>query len=112
MAQVTAEPLDGVSTFSPARLMLMNLEEMDAAFEVQLVSDDGRSFMLTPKDQRELIQSVRITFDSLSPVQITLVSRASQQVIVDLTVISVNQMIGGDEFTVEIGDGVDFVDYR
>lgn len=112
LAQVTAEPLDGVSTFSPARLMLMNLEEMDAAFEVQLVSDDGRSFMLTPKDQRELIQSVRITFDSLSPVQITLVSRASQQVIVDLTVISVNQMIGGDEFTVEIGDGVDFVDYR
>jgi len=112
LAQVTAEPLDGVSTFSPARLMLMNLEEMDAAFEVQLVSDDGRSFMLTPKDQRELIQSVRITFDSLSPVQITLVSRAMQQVIVDLTVISVNQMIGGDEFTVEIGDGVDFVDYR
>lgn len=112
LAQVTAEPLDGVSTFSPARLMLMNLEEMDAAFEVQLVSDDGRSFMLTPKDQRELIQSVRITFDSLSPVQITLVSRANQQVIVDLTVISVNQMIGGDEFTVEIGDGVDFVDYR
>ena len=112
LAQVTAQPLDAVSTFSPARLMLMSLPEMDAAFEVQFSGDDEFSFLLTPRDERELIRNVGIVFEAQVPLQITLVSRANQSVRVDLTVISVNQTISNDTFIVEIGDGVDFVDYR
>jgi chaperone LolA len=112
LAQVTAQPLDSLSTFSPARLMLMSLPEIDAAFDVQFASSDRLSFTLTPKDERELVRSVGIVFDAQVPVQITLVSRANQRVSVGLTAISVNQAISNDAFTVEIGDDVDFVDYR
>ena len=113
LEQVIIQPYNSELIASPASLLAGNSKQLGSDFDTSSSGSDLQieSFVLTPKSQGALYQSLRIEFQARIPLSIEFTDGLEQTTRIDLKDIVVNSKLADHLFIFEIPPNIDIVNH-
>lgn len=113
LAQVVIRDLEQNVAQVPILLFSGGADAVIDAYRVtRYEDDDGENFVLSPRDEGALFESMTIGFDGPRPTAILIRDSLGQRTRIDVLEAQINEPVADDRFVLEIPDGVDVVDDR
>lgn len=106
LEQVTVQKQQAVSQNSPAMLLSGSPEQLSQQF---LISKQGSTFKLVPKNKEGLFRSVQLTFNNQQLVNMKLIDNLGQVTLVQFSQFKSNPSLSMSLFTFKVPQGVDVV---
>ena len=111
LEQVTEHSLDERVSTTPALLLSGEVDNLAESYSVsgKKLGEDGREFILEPKDQDSLFISLRLTFSGGQLEEMRMEDSLSQLSVLSFQDIRVNQPIPEEAFNLDYPDSVDVI---
>lgn len=106
LEQVTVQKQQAVSQNSPAMLLSGSPEQLSEQF---IISKQGSTFKLVPKNKEGLFRSVQLTFNNQQLVNMKLIDNLGQVTVVQFSQVKSNPALSASLFTFKVPQGVDVV---
>lgn len=106
LEQVTVQKQQAVSHNSPAMLLSGSPEQLSQQF---IISKQGSTFNLVPKNKEGLFRSVQLTFSNQELANMKLIDNLGQITVVQFSQVKNNPALNASLFTFKVPQGVDVV---
>ncbi len=108
LQQVTIKPFEENYAKTPAMLFAGNTSSIGEHFTVEKIADVAQAYRLLPKkDQRDLFESLEMSFDKGRPTSMTIRDAMQQKTIIFFSAVEVNPEITEQQFRFDPPAGVE-----
>jgi outer membrane lipoprotein carrier protein len=108
LAQVSVKPFEENYSKTPAMLFAGNAAVISEQFTVEKMPDHPQGYRLLPKkQQRDLFESLEMTFDKGLPASMTILDAMQQRTVIFFSKVIINPVIADSAFRFDVPAGVE-----